>query len=185
MTRSNFLTVPSAKLQHSGSSSSRICGCVKIAYHFVFEELDVRSLALLHDDESLARSAFSSSSADTVDVEVGILRDVQLHDRIDFAEVDASGDNVSGEQHAAGLFVETLVDAHSLVLLHVAVHLAEIELAEQLASVSYVLPENLEVEIDGIAGVHEDDDLLVLVQSDVVGQQHELVQSGRYHLVEV
>lgn len=117
------------------------------AYHFLDQVLDVRLLALLHDDQGLARGALARRPPDAVDVEVRVLRDVDLHDRVDLAEVDASRDHVRREQHARRLLVELLVHRQPLRLLHVAVHLAHVHLPEYLVPVAHVPAEHLEVQV--------------------------------------
>lgn len=112
-----------------------------------------------------------------MDVEVRVLRQVDLDDRIDLLEVDASRDHVGREEKSRLFLSKLLEDAHSLLLFDLAVDLAHVVAFEDLVPVSDVSQEELEVEVDGVTGVEEYDDLVVSVFDDVLRQEDQLVES--------
>lgn len=111
-----------------------------------------------------------------MDIEVWILRQVDLDDRVDFFEVDASCDHVCSKEKPGLFLTELSEDMQPLLLFDLAMDLAQVVAFEDLVPVSDIPLEELKVEIDRVAGVEEDDDFLIFVFNDVLCEKDDFVQ---------
>jgi hypothetical protein len=79
------------------------------------------------EGERLAALAHSGRSADAVDVDFGVVGDVEVDDVGDVGDVDAAAGEVGRDQHVELSAAEALHDAVALVLGEVAVDLAALD----------------------------------------------------------
>lgn len=148
-----------------------------LGYQLFFEIVDVWRFSLINHDYGSTLLALPSSPPDSMDVEVRVLRQVDLDYRVDFFEVDTSSDHITREEKPSLFLAELGEDIQPLLLFYLAVNLAQVVAFEDLVPVADVPLEELEVEVDRVAGVKEDDDLLVFVFDYVLSEEDDFVQA--------
>ena len=94
----------------------------KLDASLAFDHLKEHLLLKSVESDALAAAAGSSRTAGTMDVSLGVLGWLNLHDQVDTRDVKATSSDISCHQHAEFFLLEALEGDLSLILCNIAMH---------------------------------------------------------------